>query len=123
MEIPINLNDLERTQRDILKLGLGKKEIAFRYVDIIYIKSDLEYVRWKLADKNILQRCALKHLNIQLSEKGFIRTHKSYVVNILSIDKVNQDKMSLTMINGDIIPISRRNKTETLKTIYRILNS
>jgi len=53
--------------------------------------------------------------------KTFIRSHKSYLVNFLYIEKYANDKFILT--DKTIIPISRKNREKAKETFYHLLSS
>lgn len=46
---------------------------------------------------------SMDKLEKELSEKGFIRTHRSFMINLKYIDKIQKD--SITLIGGETIPM------------------
>lgn len=61
--------------------------------------------------EEFLSDLSLNHLETRLNPNKFIRTHRSGMVNVDYIDKVNlSDEASVTLRNGKIIALSRRNR-------------
>ena len=73
------------------------------YEDILYIEATGNYVMFVLKDKNILSRSTfIEAINLLPADK-FVRIHRSYVVAINKIDKVERHQVTL---NGKPIPVS-----------------
>ena len=84
--------------------------------DIVYVKSADNYVELGYIDDDIVKkrmvRNTLKNVEQQLLEfSNFIRTHRTSLVNVQYIDKLDRDKniyfLSLDKTN-EIIPVSRQ---------------
>ncbi|HLX67377.1 MAG TPA: LytTR family DNA-binding domain-containing protein [Puia sp.] len=73
--------------------------------EILYIEGMKDYVKIFLASssKPVITKMSLKALEEKLSGRGFIRTHKSY---ILSADKVTAVKRDLVCIGPIELPLS-----------------
>ncbi len=84
--------------------------------DILYLESDMGYVKIHLTNtKPILTSLALQELEEKLSE-DFIRTHKSYIIPISKVRKIEGNRIT---INDIILPIGRHYKkgiTDFLKS-------
>ncbi len=80
--------------------------------NIIFFRSDNNYTIIHLENgKTILVSKTLKKFEVKLSNKHFIRTHQSYIVNLNKVIQVcNNDGGYLTMNNNEKIPISRSKK-------------
>lgn len=77
--------------------------------DIIYINSEDNYCRVNLRKgKSILLRGSLNKLERALYSVGFIRVHKTFLVNPVFVNRIFKDRVS--MKNGRNIPISIRNQ-------------
>ena len=64
--------------------------------------------------KEILISKTLKFVSEELlTQEVFVRIHKSYLVNLNYITSYSRQDHNITLINGDIIPVSYR-KNETL---------
>lgn len=74
--------------------------------NILYIESDKKYCTIHTLHKKYVLRTALKHLFEQLNHVGFVRVHRSFLINknhIMAIDTQNQN---VTVKNTEI-PIGR----------------
>lgn len=72
--------------------------------DIILAKADGLYTKIVTPKKPYIARGILKSFEAKLVENGFIRVHKSYLINVNFIESFNSKKL---LINNDYIPIRR----------------
>jgi DNA-binding LytR/AlgR family response regulator len=82
----------------------GFDEVKVNYEDILFLKSDKNYVDIQLVNKTITIRNTLDNFYKELDNDLFCRIHRCYVVNK---SKVNQKKSSSIKINEFELPISR----------------
>ncbi len=86
-------------------------------VDINYLKADSNYCNVYTKDGNrMLVTKSLHALENMLDKETFIRIHRSYTVNINSIQKIESEDGGFDVVlkDGSILPISRRRKDELL---------
>lgn len=107
--------NLESQRLDRILINSTKKSEIINLDAICYIKSDKDYSTFHLVSgkKITCSQRNLKDYEETLSDKGFFRTHKSYLVNLSqveSIDKLNGHTILLK--TKDCIPLSfrRRNR-------------
>lgn len=82
----------------------GFDEVKLHFEDILFLKSDKNYVDIQLTNKTITIRNTLDNFYKELDNDLFCRVHRSYVVNKA---KVTQKKSSSIKINDFELPISR----------------
>lgn len=82
----------------------GFDEVKVNFEDILFLKSDKNYVDIQLINKTITIRNTLDNFYKELDADLFCRVHRSYVVNR---SKVTQKKSSSIKINEFELPISR----------------
>ena len=82
----------------------GFDEVKVNFEDILFLKSDKNYVDIQLINKTITVRNTLDNFYKELDSDVFCRVHRSYVVNK---SKVTQKKSSSIKINEFELPISR----------------
>ncbi len=82
----------------------GFDEIKINFEDILFLKSDKNYVDIQLIDKIITVRNTLDSLCKELDTDIFCRIHRSYVVNK---SKVIEKKTASIKVNDFELPISR----------------
>ena len=90
--------------------------------DIMYIEALDSYSKLKLkGNQSYVASKSLKDFEELLTEKGFYRIHKSYLINIRHMIKIVKGiSASVIMTNGTSIPISARKKDvffEELKVV------
>jgi len=91
--------------------------------DILYLESENNKVNIVLAKtaEKITVYTKLDEFEQAQQLNTFIRSHKSYLVNFLYIEKYVNDQFVLT--SGTAIPISRTNKEKAREVFYKLLNS
>jgi two-component system LytT family response regulator len=80
--------------------------------DILYCRSIGNYTEFVLSnDKKLMSSYTLKQYDDILVNHGFLRIHKSYLVNLKHITQYKRtDGGSVVLANGDEIAVSKRNK-------------
>jgi len=88
-----------------------KSNSIINFKEILYIKSDGHYIDYFIEDKSKpeIERNSLTKALTELPEKLFIRTHRSYVVNVQRIKIINSTQLMLD--TGEWIPLSRTYKS------------
>ena len=107
------LKNMERKNAldQVLFLPTQEGGIKMALRDIIKIEGDRNYSTFYLStNKTKISSKTLGHFEEILTDKGFFRCHRSFIVNYHHIDKVQKDFFS--MKNGENIPISRRRKID-----------
>lgn len=82
----------------------GFDEVKVNFDDILFLKSDKNYIDIQLTNKIITIRNTLDNFYKELDTGLFCRVHRSYVVNK---SKVTQKKSSSIKVNDFELPISR----------------
>ena len=83
--------------------------------NIIFIKSYGDYiVIHQVGAKKSLSLQTLTQINTRLNGKGFVRVHRSYVVNLAKVDTVDKDHL---LIGDYDISIGKNYRQELLKLI------
>lgn len=85
-------------------------------IKAMYLQANVSYSILKLMDGQIqIQTRPLKFFASKLEEFGWCKIHKSFMVNPLYVVKLTNDRNSICMQDGQILPISRRNKKMVIK--------
>lgn len=96
---------------DHIFVRADRKMIKVRFADIQYIESLSDYIKIHLKDKIVVTRETISNIEVKLPQKNFIRTHRSFIVAIDSIDSFTPEVVE---VNGHDLPISRGYKLEVL---------
>lgn len=87
---------------DHLYIKTGYEQVKVMYDEILYLEATGNYVTFVLKDKNILSRITfIEAINLLPSDK-FVRVHRSFVVAVNKIDKVERQQVT---INKVVIPV------------------
>lgn len=86
--------------------------------DIICIEAESSYSTIHLLeDKKILTSKTLKHWESLMPKENMLRVHKSFSINKTYIKSILKQTLTIEMMNGQLIPISRSQK----KTVFTTL--
>lgn len=111
---------IEKLKRSFKKIPLANVDgidLVFPF-QILYCKSDGSYTYVIMEHKKALITKSLRDFELLLVEHNFLRTHKSFLVNLDHIAKyVRMDGGYLVMSNGDKVAVSRRKKEELMSLL------
>ena len=94
----------EQTKLNFITIKEGYEEIKLPFDDILFIKSDKNYIDIQTSTKIITIRHSLDHFHQELDQNQFIRVHRSYVVNK---NKITSKSTTSLKINQFEVPVSR----------------
>lgn len=106
-------NESETT--DHLFIKTGYEQLKVLYDDILYLEASGNYVTFVLKDKSVLSRSTFVEAVNLLPAGKFVRIHRSYVVSVNKIDKVERHQVT---IGNKTVPVSEgfsQNLAEALK--------
>ncbi len=117
-------SSLEKVRRNREKTE-GKLIIKYKsnvtvipFEEIYYLESNRHKVNIKLGDQEYQSTEKLEELKTHLGEQ-FLGCHKSYLVNMDKIAEIR--KTELELINGEIIPISKKKYGETKARFFEYM--
>ncbi len=85
------------------------------YATLDYIESKGNFVQLHTAEKRLLTADTLTKMDQKLNPNGFLRVHKSYIINTA---KVTSIEGNLLTIGTHFIPISRGKKEMVVKRVF-----
>lgn len=94
-------------QNDILK--------RIEFDDILWIEADGNYIELHVVDKRYATKMSLTKVQQKINAPYFVRAHKKFLVNLRKVESINAN--SQLIINGRVIPIGSKFKTDLLKKI------
>lgn len=110
---------LEKDDKNRVVLKIDEDNVVFFTNEIYYIekeKSSKQFLVY-LEDKCVVAKGGLSAIENQLLEQHFMRTHRSYLVNMKHIRRIQ--KNDLVLSNGNLVPISRRKEKELKQQFMR----
>lgn len=117
-----------KSQFNLLQTNQSEKEDDFFFIksenqfvkilkkDILYVEAMENYVTIQLEQKNYLSLLSLKKVMDELSNKNFYQTHRSYLVNLSKITKLEGNQI---FIGEKVIPISRNLRKDVYDLVIK----
>lgn len=97
-----NLRNSDETTNH-LYIKSGYEHVKILYHDILYLEGAGNYIAFVLKERKILSRITFSEAEDLLPPGEFIRVHRSYIVPVNKIDKVERDQLNIGKKN---IPLS-----------------
>ena len=88
------------------------KMVRISLDDIYYIEADRNYCKVYSKGKKYLLVCTLKEVNDKLTDKRFLRIHRSYIVNLSHIDEIGGNHV---VISSHHLPLSKNSRMELFR--------
>jgi two-component system LytT family response regulator len=113
------ISNLQQKDPTDFKLALSTMEGVFFFepAQIMRLEGESNYTRFYFTDqKPILVSKTMKDYEEILTEHGFIRAHKSHLVNRKFVKHMDKDGL-LWLTDGSHITVSRRKKDEVMKEL------
>ena len=88
--------------------------IRVPYKEVLYFENVGDYIKVFTENGNYIIYGALKSIDARLEYPGFMKVHRSYIVNLEKIKDIEDNTL---VIEKKVIPISRAHKPTLLKTI------
>ena len=96
--------DESREIKDYLFLNVQKKKVKILFSEIVYIESQLEYIKIITTKKEYISKISTHEIEELLPANLFKRIHRSFIV---SISKIESYTAEMVEVNGISIPIGR----------------
>jgi len=111
---PTPENNVSSTATDHIFIKTDGKLIRLNNSDILFIESMGDYVKFVSADKKYITHNTIKNLEEKVNRQCFLKTHRSYIINV---DKIDDIRENLLFIKGNEIPISKAHRSEVLRRL------
>ncbi len=102
---------------DVIFIKSGYEHIKIKVADIRYIQSDADYTEVFIHEKKYLSQEPLRFWEETLDSGKFIRTHRSYILNISKIEKIIGNQVLLD--EHTRIPIGRAYKENFMQHVLK----
>ncbi|MBQ7337301.1 MAG: response regulator transcription factor [Clostridia bacterium] len=111
------VSNLNYRQRAVL-LTSPDGDVKVSLADICYVESENVHVAVHAVNGVYRSRISLAKFSEQLDET-FIKVHRSYIVGLKYVKKIS--RTDITMLNGDLVPISRGMYDEVHAALIKFL--
>ncbi|WP_432670106.1 LytR/AlgR family response regulator transcription factor [Flavobacterium sp. SM2513] len=95
---------IHKQQLKFITVRDGYKMVKINLEDVLFVKSENNYIDIQLADKKYSIRQTLDAFIKEIQSEAFLRVHRSYIVNT---SKITMKKTGSVIINQFEIPFSR----------------
>lgn len=113
-ESAIAQNEAEAADKEVISVKADYKTQLVKVADIVYLESAGEYVRLHIeGSSTITTLFRLKNMETTLPADGFLRVHRSYIVNLKRIASYTKGRIFLD--NGEYIPLGENYKEAFLE--------
>lgn len=106
---------------DIGEMYIKKGKSSFvrvKYNEILYVEAMMNYIALHTFNKKHIMHTTLKSAEGYLTAKHFKRAHRSFLVNIKNVDKIEDNSIQIKTSNGfKHIPIGKNYKKQLLSEI------
>nr|WP_303244153.1 LytTR family DNA-binding domain-containing protein [uncultured Cellulosilyticum sp.] len=99
------VNYLKKEEKKFLTISIKKNIIKLNYEDILYVESIGKNINIHTLEQCYTIREKISDLEKKLQSNGFFRVHKSYIVNLEKVTKIDNDRATLQ--NNEIVYVSR----------------
>lgn len=107
--VKIALNLGEEKEKQFLKIKDGSNLLVICADDILFIHAENNYIKIFSEEKNHFLRMTLSNILELLDQEKFQQTHRSYIVNLEKVVRLEANRI---LLNKGRIPISRSFKEE-----------
>ena len=114
------ISDNNKGKDSALIIETTKKNIRLDYDEIYYCIAFSPYIDIHTTSEKITLRKKISEMENNLSNKYFVRCHRSYIVNVKHIKSITKDKVLLS--NGIKIPISKGKYKEINDAFINYIN-
>lgn len=111
--------ELNEKNKDYIFVRCDSAFIKIRLKDILYIKAEGDYVHVYTTEKNKVHtlHCGLKNMEERLPASKFYRIHRSCLIALDHIDKVEKNKAYIGEIDFQISVNSKKQLLEKLNLV------
>ncbi|KAF2341635.1 LytR/AlgR family response regulator transcription factor [Flavobacterium tistrianum] len=114
-QVPTENNNTPEIEQDFMFVRAEYENVKLNFADILFIEGLKDYVKIYTTDnKFTLTLISLIKLENLLSNKGFARIHRSYIINIKHVKSIQKNKV---LISDKRIPISESYKNTFFEKI------
>lgn len=107
----------ENGDKAIFDFKIHREAIRVNCEDIVFFESYGHYVSVHMKDKNTYTfRATLHDIDNRLKDKGFVRVHRGFLINLDCAGRITRDEVYLGAEWGSV-PLSRKYKARVYKVL------
>jgi len=117
----VNITDKNEGFIDKLPVREGDTTFLIDTTDIFFLSANHNFVEVHTCGKKIQTRITLNSLEKRLSNQGFFRTHRSFIVNLKKVNKIKHERGGILLVMNDenksTVSVSRSKITQIKKLL------
>jgi two-component system LytT family response regulator len=113
LEAPVEMGK-EPITNEKLFVKVDNYLVGINLQDVIMVEAMADYVRILVGDKRYTVYSSMKGLSAKLPEQLFMRVHRSYIVNLNKIDRIDDNTL---VLNGHLVPVGVTYQKELMARI------
>lgn len=106
--------ELKPARAETLFVKDGFNWLSVKINELLYIRSEDNYASLFMKDRSILTRMTLTDLQKRLPDGQFLRVHKSFIIALSKIDKIEKHQVTIAEVK---IPLSMISADSLLKKL------
>ncbi|MGY5847371.1 LytR/AlgR family response regulator transcription factor [Salegentibacter sp. HM20] len=106
--------DRQAENENELYVNVDKRLVKIDITDIELVEAKGNFIQIKTSNKDYLIYSSLKKIEAKLPSSSFLRVHRSFIINFKKIVDIEDNSI---LINKQVIPISRRYKSQLLSQL------
>ncbi len=95
----------------------GYDWVRITLADLLYVESDGNYLKFKEKTRQTITRMTLIEAQELLPSNLFVRTHKSFLINLTHIQKIERHQIKVA--SDTFVPLSAAHRTTLLEELRR----
>lgn len=103
-----------KNKSDFIYVSVDRRLVKVSIPDIYLVEAKGDYINIKTKEKNYIVHSTLKKIGDKLPKDTFFKVHRSFIINITEIVDIEDNTV---LIQKDVIPVSRSNKSELIKKL------
>lgn len=108
------IDEKSSTVRDFFFVNTGTQNRRLFYKNILYIEGDGNYVNYYCANRKVMVRSSIKETLANLPSDAFIQVHRSFIVSLSCIDKIEDNHIYIADVR---VPISATYKAYLMRLV------
>ncbi|TKG93492.1 response regulator transcription factor [Puteibacter caeruleilacunae] len=113
VKMRMDITEVERQDKRFLTVNVDKKLYRIKCDDIRYVEGCGDYVKVIYGDDSLLVHSTMRSLMEKLPNT-FLRTHKSYIVNV---DRISSLEGNMLTLEGEKLPVGISYREALLKVL------
>jgi DNA-binding LytR/AlgR family response regulator len=98
-EMPEKTEKSEKNHNDFIFIKDGTTNYKINFDDLLYVQAYGNFAKIYTTKQTIVASITMKHLEYDLPENLFTRVHKSYIVNIQKVNKIEGNQVFIDKVS------------------------